>query len=106
MKKNKREIYLELCNLDNPLVWSGLCLFCKYAQWTGSACYDDANLDCKHSLEIVVERCWDVWQGCDCWGFRPGHPLSDVADFMGLVIQGIYPKWGSEPKRVNNQKAV
>ncbi len=91
MKAKQRNIYLKLTNLDNPLHWSGLCLFCKYAYWTGSDCTEDAEVNCKHQIEEIVEHCWDTWEGSDCWAFRPAYPLNDVVDAVGLILQGLHP---------------
>lgn len=88
MKKGQRQPYLELANI----VDLGLCNFCKYAEWSGGSCCE-SDLDCHHSLADM----WrfpepdDVWQGGDCWGFRPGRSLQQVGVVVGIMLEGNIP---------------
>jgi hypothetical protein len=91
MKKGKREPYRELAKL----VGLGLCNFCKFADWDGSSCCDP-ELECTHPLDVVNggdawEAPHDVWQGSDCWGFRPNVDLQTAGVIVGIMLEGNMP---------------
>lgn len=101
MNSEQRLVLQKLVNLPNKYV-SGLCCWCRYALWSGSC--DDAELECEHPLPVISDcdcHSWDVWQGGDCWGFRPRYKYNDIVDAMGLVIQGEYPDMGKCTTKVN-----
>jgi hypothetical protein len=110
MKRGQREIYLEILQTPVPLpvedvskymwtlagnreTWLALCHVCKYARWEGFDC-SEAILYCEHGLNEKYEL-WepdDVWaESTDCWGFSPAYCIEDVADMVGLHLQGIWP---------------
>ena len=92
---NLREAYFILTSIDLPQPFDGhisLCHFCKYAEWYGD-CYL-SELDCHHGLEVVVERCYEVWEGGDCWGFRPKYSREVAVDIVGLYLTGYSPDFG------------
>lgn len=94
MKKAQREIYLILARESLPEPFDGelgLCNLCQWAEWTGSCCGDDGDLICHHPLWEISEYSDDVWQGGDCWAFRPEYNLEDTADMVGMFLQGYYP---------------
>ncbi len=86
MKKLQREIYQVLAN---EIDWC-LCSFCKYAIGSGSCC--NSTIECHHPL---YDKSWKFEQEAndaledmgDCWGFRPSHPVSFVADIIGIMLQ-------------------
>jgi len=84
MKKEQRAIYKTL--IDLPRDGYGLCNICRYAEWSGSC--DCADLDCHCGIESVEEYADDVWQGDDCWAFRPAYTLEDTVDMVGIFLQG------------------
>lgn len=83
MKKNERYIYHQLADLK---FW-GLCNFCRYSVFTGSAC-DDGDLECHCGIYDIEEVSYDVWAGDDCWMFKPRYKLEDIVDMVGLWLQG------------------
>lgn len=76
----------------------GLCTFCRFAEWIVEYCGAEAALDCKHPLWRVNERSYDVWEGGDCWGFRPLFTLAGAADAMGILLQALQVDWESVEK--------
>lgn len=88
MKKNKRQVWLELSRIEVLVwpTWLSLCHFCKYAEWIGEC--DIAALVCNHRLDIVAENSNDVWGGDDCWGFVPYTSLDITAEFISHKLQG------------------
>ena len=87
MKKAQREIYQILANE----VDYSICTFCKYEESYGSCCDYDVDLECHHPL---FEKSWAFEEQVenaanlgDCWGFRPRHPVSFVADVIGTVLE-------------------
>ncbi len=87
MKKEQREIYNKLLGLLTP--GYGLCNICRFALWEG-AC-ETADLTCLCGIENIEENADDVWQGSDCWAFRPLWSLEDIADMVGLRLQRKHP---------------
>jgi len=96
MKKFEREKWNALCGIQIP--WPGahkdyrsksfLCMFCRYTGWDGwSPC--DSYLICKHALEAVEKRSDDVWQGADCWGFKPDISWDMAVEWTGQRLQGL-----------------
>lgn len=84
MEREKREVYQVLANEADFAV----CTFCKYVESSGSCC--DGDIGCKHPLldksfafEEESERAMNLG---DCWGFRPRHPVSFVADIVGIIL--------------------
>lgn len=103
MKKAEREAYLLLNSLQGD-IWKArvecdpcLCLWCRLAEWSGGC--EDARLDCRHGIEIVAERHEDVWQGDDCWGFRPNVAREDAVDACGIMLTGHYVNWQTVPRK-------
>lgn len=93
MKKAQREIYLILANETLPKPFDGelgLCNLCQFAEWSGYFC-GDSDLTCHHPIWCISENAWDIWQGCDCWAFRPQYNLEDTVDMVGVFLQGHYP---------------
>lgn len=88
MKKVEREIFLTLISL--PKEGYGLCNICRYAEWSGYSCCD-CDLDCHCGIEHVEEDAGDIWQGDDCWAFRPKWSLEDTVDMVGIYLQGETP---------------
>ena len=87
MKKEQRSIYKTL--IDLPDEGYGLCNICRYALWEGDC--DSADLECHCGIEGVEEDADDVWQGSDCWAFRPRYLLDDTVDMVGILLQGDIP---------------
>lgn len=92
MKKEQREIYLDILRIGGL----GLCNACKFAGFSGSWCC--AELECEHPLPAINgngigQDPWDVWNGSDCWGFRPskGYTLSDIATMASICHDGNIP---------------
>ena len=93
MKKAQRDIYLQLANIELPEPFDGvlgLCNFCQYAEWLGYYC-EDAELDCHHPLEVIRDYSDGIWEGDDCWGFRPEYSLEDITYMIGIYLRGKYP---------------
>ncbi len=92
MKKVQRQIYLDLIGMIS--MGYGLCNFCKFAEWEdigGSCC--EADLDCTHPL-IKLEKYGfpepsDVWQGSDCWCFRPNISLQQLGVIVDITSQHL-----------------
>lgn len=63
-----------------------LCHMCKFAEWTGSPC-DHCDVECFHKIDKIAENAWNVWQGDDCWAFRPWLPLDEITDIVGVLLQ-------------------
>lgn len=90
MNYEQREPYLMLANASGL----GLCNFCRFAEWLGSWC--EADLDCNHSLPVINgeddgEHPYDVWQGGDCWAFRPKHDFALCGAIAGIAMEGNIP---------------
>ena len=96
MKKEQRAVWLKLSNMPNKYV-SGLCNWCKFAEFEGGSC-EDAELDCTHPLDVIAESAGDVFSGCDCWAFRPLFEFDSFVDAIGLCLQGFYPDYNSLEK--------
>ena len=108
MNAQEREAYLCLtritlppprfANKDTDEPWGqwnvGLCHFCRYAEWEGSAC-SDSELNCRQGLERIAENADDVWCGGDCWAFRAAWLQEDCVDAVGLMLNGWYPDFSS-----------
>lgn len=92
MKKEKREIYRILtAEIDGIL-----CDFCHYCECIGgeSPC-DCGEGYCIHPLKDYFDTRYysgGPEPGDDCWGFRPNHPVSFVADVIGVVLSN---GWGN-----------
>ena len=83
MRKSQREIYQILANE----VAFSLCSFCKYAKCYVSYCDGGNDIECKHPLWKVNEgESEEASQLGDCWGFRPSHPISFIADIIGIIL--------------------
>lgn len=68
----------------------GLCHFCKYAEWSGgSPCSGDCDLECCHKIDKIADNSWNVWQGDDCWAFRPSMANDVITDIVGILLH--YP---------------
>ena len=87
MNKAQRDIYRELIAL--PPGGYGLCNVCRFAEWKGDC--ECADLTCHCGIEKVEEQAEDIWQGGDCWAFRPAWSLEDTADLVGIFLQGAVP---------------
>lgn len=88
MNKTKRQIYIDL----TELVHRGLCNCCKFAEWEGWSCCE-MDMTCTHPLEgrLGFPDPVDSWQGCDCWAFRPAQSPSEVAAWVGIILEGNIP---------------
>lgn len=95
----RREVYYNLSQVILPSEdisrfadsESSLCHFCRFALWTGIC--EDTELFCQHPLEGMGRwACDDVWDGYDCWGFRPWPHLTPdiVAEWVGQRLQGLH----------------
>ena len=87
MKKEKRQDYRNLISASD--VGFGLCNFCKFAEWEGGSCCD-SDIKCTHQLQIINEVAGDVWEGSDCWAYRPDRTFSEIAEVVGIYLQGCY----------------
>jgi len=87
MKSEKRKIYRDLISL--PQEQYGLCNICKYALFIGNC--QECELECHCGVEKVEFDAEDVWQGSDCWMFSPRWSLADIADRVGIYLQGKIP---------------
>jgi len=101
MKEFQRKPYFILSSLQHNLpkktqFSTSLCAWCRYADWIGSCM--EAELDCLHPLERVKEDSYSVWEGSDCWGFRPRYKQEICVDIVGLYLQGKYVDWESVPE--------
>lgn len=88
MKKEQREIYQILANEIDFI----LCSFCKFAKSSGYCC--DGDLECTHPLKDHVTFEYEMDSAAemgDCWGFRPTHDVSFMADLVGFALEN---KWG------------
>ena len=87
MKREQRQPYLDLINMMPG--GYGLCHFCRYAEWSGCSCCD-ADLDCKHGLagDWKFPEPDNVWQGGDCWGFRPSETLQEIGVAVSIMLAG------------------
>lgn len=104
MKKTERYSYLLLADLQNDIpdeihLTTSLCAWCKYADWSGTPCSDNCELNCLHPLnsDNFLWDFWNVWQGSDCWGFRPLYPQDACVDAVGIMLQGKYPDVSTMP---------
>ncbi len=90
MKKDKREPYRALGKVyTQTMAWPSLCHFCRYSRWEGD-CYV-ADLYCDHPLnQFEIWEPDDVWQGSDCWAFRPNVDIDEAADMVGIWLNGQY----------------
>ena len=98
MNKTQREPWRALTRVMLPKPFDGymgLCHFCKYAKWTGECL--EAELECMQPLWKISEgeHPIDVWNGSDCWGFRPKYDLDASADVVGVYLQGQHPDYES-----------
>ena len=87
MKYEKRAIYKTL--IEIPKDGYGLCNICKYGLFSGDC--EDGDIDCHCGIESVEENADDVWQGNDCFAFRPRYSLDDITDMVGIFLQGGIP---------------
>ena len=90
MKKQQREVYLELSKEVDAV----LCSFCKYSRWDGGC--EEASCDCQHPLEDYFSHSYGYYglePGCDCWGFRPVVRLADIADIVGIILGNGFREW-------------
>lgn len=90
MKKAEREVYRIL----TKEVGACLCTFCKYSRFSGMC--DDAEIECQHPLvdkTIYTPFEETTWPGEDCWGFRPNHPVSEIADVVGIILAEGFVQW-------------
>ena len=89
MKKQAREVYIEL----TAEVDFSICAFCKYAECYGSYCDGGGELECHHPIGYRLPAYdEDLTPNEDCWGFRPSHPVSLIADIIGIILEN---KWTS-----------
>jgi hypothetical protein len=92
MKGKERQQYLDLIGLTNY----GLCHFCKYAERDGYSCCE-AELECNHPLAVINGEDNDnpdnAYEGADCWGFRPGMPMEEIGEVVGIVLEGNIPHY-------------
>ena len=88
MHYEQRKVYIDLTDL----VHRGLCNVCKFAEWTGYSC-SEMDLDCKHPLneEFELIEPSDAWQGDDCWLFRPNQKPHEIAEWVGIILEGNIP---------------
>jgi len=109
MKKEQRQPYLILTEVELPPPFNGtlgLCHFCKYAQWSGSSCCEDGDLECTCGIWKIEDGCWDIWAGGDCWVFRPLYAHEDCVDMVGIWLQGQWPDMTDVPERRREQLSV
>lgn len=90
MKGEQRQVYRDLINMI-PAGY-GLCNFCKFAEFSGSSCCD-SDLECHHPLDSVNgngigQEPYDVWEGSDCWAFRPSVSLQELGKIVSITIIG------------------
>lgn len=95
MNKEQRAPYLALTEVWTARGTFPMCAFCRYAGWSGRCA--DAELDCQHPLEVIAERCYEVWESGDCWGFRPKVAPDVAADIVGIWLQGKAVNWTTVP---------
>lgn len=86
----KRQIYRQL--IDMIPAGYGLCNFCKFAEFDGNSCCD-SDLECTHPLDSVNgndigKEPYDVWEGADCWAFRPNVSLQELGEIVSITITG------------------
>ncbi|MDD5547042.1 MAG: hypothetical protein PHO67_07830 [Candidatus Omnitrophica bacterium] len=112
MKKEKRFEYLLLNDLENDIpdpLGCGICLcnWCKFVQWEGCSC-DESWPECHHPLIEAFKgfHTEDVWDGADCWGFRPMYKQSDCVDVVGLWLQGKHVDFDTIPEISGKKLAV
>ena len=105
MKKEKRFEYLLLNELQNdlpgldPVGWPCLCVWCKYVEWQGCCC-SESWPECHHPLQAVQDLSdnnSNIWEGADCWGFRPKYRREDCVDVVGIWLQGKYVDFDTIP---------
>jgi hypothetical protein len=100
MNKEKRQPYRDLINIIP--VGYGLCNFCKFAEWDGGDCCS-MDLTCTHPLPIIngyinEEHPYDVWQGADCWGFRPNITLQQLGIIVSITLDKKNAHWSKSQK--------
>lgn len=98
MKRVQREVYQIVANEAD----FSLCSFCKFAEFSGDSCCDGGgDIECHHPL---CEKSWDFDSQVDkamdlgdCWGFRPRHDISFIADIIGITLakgwDGVVSWW-------------
>ena len=96
MKRELREKWRSLSGVEvkfGNLEWpQSLCHFCKYASWSGSPC-SDSSLDCGHKLDKIAENAFEIWEGSDCWGFRPDLSWGDAVQYTSQRMIGEWPHY-------------
>ena len=91
MKKEQREVYVELAQVMN----ASLCTFCKYGSWQMEGCCEGYN-ECQHPVEALS---WEyvheesLEPGSDCYGFKANMGVDLVADIAGAIISEGYDEW-------------
>ena len=83
MKKQEREVYVELTNAGGHII----CSLCKFAKSYGC----DNMPGCEHPLQSVRDigdTYYGIEPGQDCWGFRPEYDRETCVDMVGCWIQG------------------
>jgi hypothetical protein len=91
MKKEQRQVYRDVLDIGGY----GLCNACKFAHWYGwSDC--ESELECDHPLDAIngnhdEMRVDDVWQGADCWGFRPAMSLQECGIIASISHDNHWP---------------
>ena len=104
MKKSARLEYLLLNDLQedipNRFQSPCLCVWCRYSEWEGCCC-DETYPVCHHPLQAVQDLSDNneaIWEGADCWGFKPMYRREDCVDAVGLWLQGKYVDFDSMTK--------
>ncbi len=92
MNKVQRQPYLDLIRMMPG--GYGLCNFCKFAEWEdigGSCC--EADLNCTNTLMKTEKYGFpnpeDVWQGDDCFCFRPRESLQQIGVAVSIMYSGF-----------------
>ena len=92
MNKKQRQPYLDIVRLAPG---HGLCNCCMYCEVFGGS-YCDGVLECCHPLDVIndSDHFTCVWgEGADCWAFRPNSSLSELATWVGIVLDGNIAQW-------------
>ena len=101
MKKEQREIYIELTELCGAMP----CLACKYAEFEGcgSLCDGgDGYYICNHpviNLSFINKNEEDPEPGADCIGLTPKTKLDTLSELASTIIQNHIQEWAITLKK-------
>ena len=101
MKKAYREKFEELTKVTIPAgmkpdapdwmpAFLELCFLCKYAEYSGSCCSGDGDMECKHPIEKIADF-YASDCGNHCWGFNNVYSYDDCIRILETLLLGKVP---------------